>query len=294
MKHAYLIIAHKCDEVFYTLLHMLDNERNDIFIHMDKKNKQFDPKELQLEKSRIYFPQKRIKVEWGGYSLIEAELLLLHKAVSIDSYLYYHLLSGEDLPIKTQKYIYEFFLENKGKEFVSFGRKHFNEHKRVQFYYFWQEMIGKSQEETLWTKVNKHSLAIQEKLGIKRGNGIRFQKGAQWFSITNELARYVLEKRKWIKKTFKYTFCCDEIFLQTLIINSEFKDKLYNKNFNDENDIKSDSIMRLIDWRRGNPYCYRIDDFEKLCDSDMLFARKFQANVDLQICYALAQVYGNT
>lgn len=41
-KQAYLIIAHKDDLVFNTLLKMLDHSKNDIFIHMDIKNNQYD------------------------------------------------------------------------------------------------------------------------------------------------------------------------------------------------------------------------------------------------------------
>lgn len=36
-KQAYLIEAHKCDEMLLTLLRMLDVPWNDIFIHMDSK-----------------------------------------------------------------------------------------------------------------------------------------------------------------------------------------------------------------------------------------------------------------
>ena len=43
-RQAYLIIAHRYDETFKTLLQMLDSDENDIFVHMDKKNKQFDEK----------------------------------------------------------------------------------------------------------------------------------------------------------------------------------------------------------------------------------------------------------
>ena len=32
-KHAYLIIAHQCDDTYRTLLKMLDDPRNDIYIH---------------------------------------------------------------------------------------------------------------------------------------------------------------------------------------------------------------------------------------------------------------------
>ena len=38
-RQAYLIIAHRYDETFKTLLQMLDSDENDIFVRMDKKNK---------------------------------------------------------------------------------------------------------------------------------------------------------------------------------------------------------------------------------------------------------------
>ena len=41
-KHAFLVIAHKDDETLRTLLRTLDDPRNDIFIHMDAKNKRWD------------------------------------------------------------------------------------------------------------------------------------------------------------------------------------------------------------------------------------------------------------
>ena len=37
MKHAYLIIAHGELPVLETLLSMLDDERNDVYLHVDKR-----------------------------------------------------------------------------------------------------------------------------------------------------------------------------------------------------------------------------------------------------------------
>lgn len=67
-KHAYCIIAHKNDYTFCSLLKMLDDERNDIFLHMDEKNKMFSLEEIRnsLRFSTIYIPEKRISVNWGG------------------------------------------------------------------------------------------------------------------------------------------------------------------------------------------------------------------------------------
>ena len=41
-KHAYLIMAHTQPELLKKLLQMLDDERNDIYLHIDKKVKNFD------------------------------------------------------------------------------------------------------------------------------------------------------------------------------------------------------------------------------------------------------------
>lgn len=114
---------------------------------------------------------------------------------------------------------------------------------------------------------------------MHRNRDIKFQKGTQWFSITDNLARYVVSKETWIRKVFKNTLCCDEVFLQTLVENSDFKNKLYHKKY--DNDPRA--IMRLIDWQRGKPYIFRECDFQELMNSEMLFARKFDEKVDSEI-----------
>ena len=105
MKHAYMIIAHKNDVTFSTLLRMLDHPDNDIFIHFDAKVKDFGTEEMQkirnsLSHAGICFT-RRTSVIWGGYSQIRSELILLEAAVGHGHYDYYHLISGQDLPIQS-------------------------------------------------------------------------------------------------------------------------------------------------------------------------------------------------
>lgn len=66
-KQAYLILAHKDDLVFRTLLRMLDDFRNDIFIHMDKKNRTYNKEAISkvIHRSRIFHTES-ISVNWGG------------------------------------------------------------------------------------------------------------------------------------------------------------------------------------------------------------------------------------
>lgn len=65
MRFAYLIMAHNEPEVFKILLHLLDDERNDIYVHIDKKV-DISWFKCALKYSRLYYID-RIPIYWGGY-----------------------------------------------------------------------------------------------------------------------------------------------------------------------------------------------------------------------------------
>lgn len=70
---------------------------------------------------------------------------------------------------------------------------------------------------------------------------------------------------------FNHTFCPDEIFLQTVLWNSPYKNNIYD--YEDE----YHSCLRYIDWKRGEPYIWKENDFDELINSTnkCFFARKF-------------------
>lgn len=282
-KHAYLIMAHNNFEILEKTLKLLDDERNDFYIHIDKKVKNFDFEKFKsfIRKSKIFFTD-RIDVKWGHFSQIQCELILLKEATK-NNYSYYHLISGVDMPIKPKNEIYNFFENNKGKEFINFQSKIYNEkfNNRFNVYHLFPNS-SRSKLKKILILIEKFSLLLQKLLKVNRIKkmSIKFQKGDNWFSITDNFAKYILEKEHWIKNAFKFTSCCDEIFLQTLIINSFFQENLYNKEF-DNNSIYS--IKRYIDWNRGTPYIFRKEDFNNLINSEALFARKFDLNIDKEI-----------
>ena len=81
-KHAYLIIAHDKFDQLKTLIRMLDDPRNDIYLHIDSKAGVFDSSEFEAlpQYAKIYFTE-RTSVIWGAYSQINSELVLLKAAV---------------------------------------------------------------------------------------------------------------------------------------------------------------------------------------------------------------------
>lgn len=287
MRHAYLIIAHNEFEILEKQIKLLDDFRNDIYIHIDYKvlDFPFDVFEKIPQYSKLYFID-RLDVRWGDYSQIQCELLLLETATK-HNYQYYHLLSGVDMPLKTNDDIHLFFEENAGKEFVHFSSKEDTENVkyRVEKYYFMHENLVMNLKGRIRKLLIYGFQWFQKRYGWKRkwDDSMPLAFGSNWFSITHELACYVLEKKKWIHKYFRYTVCGDELFLQTIVRNSDYKNRLYINN--------SDSYlacMRCVDWKRGTPYIYRTEDFMYLMNSPFLFARKFSANVDENI---INQIY---
>lgn len=293
MKHAYLIIAHNEFTVLKTLLKMLDDERNTIFIHIDGKATTLyeQAKNLKTQKANLYLLAERINVYWGHISQVEVEYLLLETAVKQANFAYYHLLSGVDLPIQSQDTIHNFFAQHSGKEFVSFWNtpSHLKDlDRKISRYYFFAQYRRRGEKwHTLTTPLFNIAIALQKITGIKRKKEFEFQKGPNWFSITHSFAQYIISKKKWVLKRFNHTLCPDEIFLQTLLWNSPFKDNIF--------DFNNDNLgnRRLIDWKRGHPYIWQNEDFEELKQSEMLFARKFSSSQTLLLNMLKSELFNN-
>lgn len=272
MKHAYLIIAHNELELLKNLISILDDERNDIFIHFDAKLKEIP--ELSVKKSRLYILQKRINVCWADFSVVEVELALLRTAFSNNHYVYYHLLSGVDLPLKNQDYIHSFFDKNAGKEFIDFCLFDVSsemERKMMRWHLFPKDFKNLGKFAFVTRPIRAMFVRIQEYLRIKRNKHIIFRKGSQWFSITSDFVEYLLSQEKKFRSIYSHTFCPDEVIIQTECWNSSFRNKLYDYSTNYK------GYMRLIDWTRGGPYVWRDVDYDELVESECLFARKFSS-----------------
>jgi hypothetical protein len=148
-----------------------------------------------------------------------------------------------------------------------------NYRDRIQVYHLLQELIGNKKSDSFLFNIERGLLKLQEILRVDRlkNTNLKYQKGTNWFSITHELAQYVVSEAPQIRKMYKLTKCADEVFLHTLAWNSQFRDR-----------IRSDS-KRLIDWKRGRPYTFRLEDFEALMSSSCFWARKFNEDIDPKI-----------
>lgn len=276
-KHAYLIMTHNSIESLKHLLQVIDDERNDIFLHIDKKMQFLNKAEIAswVKHSNIYFA-KRGDIKWGHISLTMCEVELVELATKTGNYHYYHIISGVDFPIKSQDYIHS-QLENENSLFISYhkdGEHGDNYMYKVQYYFPLMRFVGRGYHDgpgkkkafLRWLTIQEwKNIDRQRSRGVDRTKkypGITFYKGDNWFSIPDDFARYLVANKRQIKKMFAMTNGPDEFVMQTMALNSQFKERVKNES------------LRTIDWNRGNPYEYKLEDYNELIEKKEFFARK--------------------
>lgn len=96
--------------------------------------------------------------------------------------------------------------------------------------------------------------------------------GSALWSISHKCALYITGKEEEIKKRYNWCLAADEVFLQTEVYHSPFRNSLYH--FEGEN-----GNLRLIDWTRregSSPHTFTIKDIELIeKQANAMFARKF-------------------
>jgi len=268
LKHAYLILAHGNWDLLKLLISAIDDERNDIYVHYDAKVRELPI--LTADKSGLTILKHRVDVRWGDVSQVEAEYALFEEAYhSGGQYSYFHLLSGVDLPLKSQDYIHSFCDRHSGEEFIGFTELSPSS-LTIRKVCRWHLCHKHFKSTSIIIKgVRAMFLRIQEIVGYKRNLNIDFKKGSNWVSITPELVSLILSRKEWALKTFSHTFCADEIFVQTICWNSPLRNNIHNT----EDDAAG--CLRAIGWRNGCLYDWCAEDLQTLKKSDALFARKF-------------------
>ena len=274
MKHAYLILAHNEPELLSLLVERLDDVRNDIYIHFDRKLSVFP--DIKTLHAGLYILKDRVDVRWADVSMLEAEYKLFHAVVDSGcQYSHHHLISGVDLPLKNQDYIHSFFAQHQGKEFVGLHQRPMNRHADRALHYwhpFTRSFRGSGCVFAIKRILRYLVIQTQVLLGIRRNTTIPFHKGGQWVSITRELIDYLLEQEDRAFTIFSRTFGADEYFVPTLIWDTPFMERLFDAT--DE----SRGAMRYIGWRAdGQLIDFTSQDLPALQQTECLFARKFNS-----------------
>lgn len=288
MRHAYMILAHNQEDLLIKLVQSLDISDNDIYVHIDQRSTLNKNRISEsVSQATIQFVD-RVKVEWGGYSMIVATMILL-KAATKTHHIYYHLLSGVDLPLKNIKEINAFYEDNAGKEFIRFFDKDKCDSEydvRYGYKSYFRDKCGKTHN--VWLAIN-NILFLGQKIFHIYDKSLKdsFYMGSQFWDITEPFALALLENEDDFRKKYRFASVSDEIFVQTFIRKTPFWNNLWKQCTPEGNGMEGN--MRFIDFSdeyKGSPHTININDVDTLLKTGLNFARKF----DLKNSDAIEQV----
>ncbi|WP_158849953.1 beta-1,6-N-acetylglucosaminyltransferase [Algibacter sp. L1A34] len=265
---AVLILAHHNVKQLNILINILKPDF-DVYVQIDKKSN------LNIEDlpnaSNIYC-YKEIEVYWGHVSQVYNMKYILEKAFK-KGYQRYCIISGDDLPIKSNSEINSFFQIHKEEIFMyanplpikTWG---FNQgFDRLDRYWFMR-----NNKRRVVKALSRLTLIFQRFLGIKRTRfPLNYFAGSNWLNLTHESLVYIfnfLKEQPSFLEKLKYSRATDEIWVQSIIMNSPLKVKVINND------------LRYIDWTTGPDYPRILNesDIKKINLSKALFARKFKLN----------------
>lgn len=269
MKIAHLILAHKHPKQLERLIKALDHPAFDLYVHLDKKT-DIGPFNYLFKRERVFSVRNRTKIYWAGYGTIQATLNGFEEILP-KGYDYINVISAQDFPLKSAGYMYQYFLQNRGKEFITCSSIEGE----------WKEAAPRVKQYHLinWQIPGRHRLEILiNKLMPERKFPLDHQivGRANWFTLSSEAVKYALEfidQHPEIVKYYKYCWGADEFIFSTILFNSYFKERI------------TDNLV-YVDWsgpKTGHPRILTSEDFEKLKVSDKLFARKFDMDKDSEI-----------
>jgi hypothetical protein len=205
-------------------------------------------------------------------------------------------VTGQDYPIKTNAEIRATLQNSGGKSFICYfplpfegwhpsGGKITQSAARIEgwHFYFLNQYIRlprKLRQSTGLFSVTRSPLwfLISLFLPAKRKfpRGFKPYGGWAYWCLTREHAEHVYrfaEAHRAFVRFFRFVKSADESFVQTILLNSPFKDQIV------------DDDLRYVDWSGGNctPRILGRDDLAKLRESPKLFARKFDTTVDATV-----------
>lgn len=276
MKQAILITAYRNFHHLEEILHFFDDDFN-IYIHIDKKTSIHESDFARfLPYSNLQLISQKYKVNWGGWNHLKSILFLAETALNERQNQYFHLISGHDFPIKKRSYFKEYFEKNKNKNYINSFEVPFSGWggngglDRIEYYNLCDLLNMKNARQKGFID---QFLLLQKKFGYKRSVSTEMPKlygGSTWWSLSRECLEYVTAytaNNKKVLNRFKHTFCSEEFYFPTVVMNSHLKVEVINNS------------LRHIDWiaRNGNnPAILDESDYQKLTRSDAFFARKFE------------------
>jgi hypothetical protein len=303
MKIAVLMLVHKNIEQVERLIKRLKHDDIDIFIHVDKKCK-FSPSDIS--DSKVIFTKKRFDVGLFEFSMVDAEMELIRTARQHGQYDYYLLLSGQCYPLMHIDNIYDFLSQQYPTPFIeivptdgskfekAFKHVHILKRFKLTSYSFLRQylpprafLVLKNLPGGLVAIISsiKELFVKSPRARLKKMKQLPYR-GPQWWILPDVIIDdiYPLFENKKFCGIISDCFSCDETFFQTAIMMNPQRAKFI---LGEKSDYRNKKTFTIFDG--GHPTILTEQNYEQLISSNMLFARKFDINVDSKIMDKLDQ-----
>lgn len=226
-KVAYVVLAHSDPQLFGRLIKRIAGPFVSCFVHVDAKAPIEPFLASVADVPQVYFVKPRLRVMWAGFSQVESTLLTIEKALEGTCKECSHIviISGADYPLAGNEEIIDFFQRNKQKQFI----------RR-----FLVASCGDSRQ--LWRVRGRHFRELADRFTHKRKPLFALEQflklwprdlpsefeialGSNWVALTRECAAFCVKEareNRMLKTFFRPAFGPDEMFLHTIVQNSEF------------------------------------------------------------------------
>jgi hypothetical protein len=282
-KQVFLIAAHKDPDQLNALIEQLRDADFLIYVHLDAKGA-IAPDEVSPAARLV---QDRVAVHWGCFSQVQATLNALRQIVAeapdFDKVLF---LSAQDFPLLSNPALKAALASLQGHELldtVAIGREPGQWAADYRYRYFHRD-DGSRPARLACSLANRAMRACG--IGRRLPAGLRPYGGSSWWALSRPCVRELLERvqrEPGLVRFFRSVSCPDEMFFQTLVMNSRFAGRVLAENF------------RYIQWpEQGarNPKVLDEHDFERIAASRAHFCRKIDSRISAGLVPRLIALRG--
>lgn len=239
----------------------------------------------------IIYANTRFKVSWGGWTQVLYQKELLKTALSTHlDFNRIFIISGQDYPIKSNKYIKKELEHNPDRIYmkaIDYSEPTISKNNQQDYrlYHFFRDSpINNYFVKHALIYVSRNILKLlpirKKRLPNIYGYQTHIYKSSGYMGLTLECARYVLkelESNKSLIRFFKYSFVPEEFVIPTIIFNSRYKQyaQLIKGNYEG---LKYLSGLTYFNYGR-EIQVFKNKDYEELKSTDLFFVRKFQTGI---------------
>ncbi|MBC9825919.1 beta-1,6-N-acetylglucosaminyltransferase [Carnobacterium inhibens] len=285
---AYLILCHKDPDFIYRVAKKLTvNTDNEVYIHVDSKFNLEPFKNVKTLKN-VYLIEEREKNYWGGFNSVKATVNLFNNALKGNAQRFI-VLQGTDYPVKSNKYINDFFEKNKDIEFCKAFNLSTSKEKKNYMKVYGYHSFDLDRNEINFKALIAKFFSLINRFGVKYKKGFYIRKetyekydyywGWAQIALTRQCVKYIVEfydNNYEFNQNMKHKFPPDEIYIPTILYNSIFREKIGKLSVISEKEATNENMLNLtyFEYPTEVKLYKNIKDIDLENLKDFLFIRK--------------------